>query len=219
MVNRLVGNASDNVLNGKGGADEMRGGAGNDRYHVDDANDLVIEKAGGGTADRVVASIDHTLSAEVEELTTNSTAGTTALDLTGNALANLLIGNAGDNILNGKGGADRMRGYGGNDGFVFDSALGGSNIDTILDFSAASDTIHLSAGIFAAITGGTGMLSPDQFVANSSGTAQNANHHVIYETDTGKLFYDSNGSSAGGSTQFAVLDSGLVLTNANFLII
>ena len=66
---------------------------------------------------------------------------------------------------------------------------------------------------------GTGTLSAAQFVANASGTAQDANDRIIYETDTGKLFFDSNGSAAGGATQFAQLSSGLALTANDFSII
>jgi Ca2+-binding RTX toxin-like protein len=195
----------------------MRGNGGNDKYYVDNANDAVTEDAGGGT-DQVVASVDYTLAANVENIATNAVAGTTAIDLTGNALANDIRGNNGDNILNGKGGADTLRGYGGKDTFVFDTALGASNIDTIADFSVADDTIRLDNSIFTAIVG-TGTLSLAQFAANVSGMAQDANDRIIYETDTGKLFYDSNGSAAGGARQFAVLDPGLALTNADFSIV
>jgi hypothetical protein len=42
---------------------------------------------------------------------------------------------------------------------------------------------------------------------------------VIYETDTGKLFYDSNGSAAGGSVHIATLGPNLGLTRADFFVI
>ena len=42
---------------------------------------------------------------------------------------------------------------------------------------------------------------------------------IVYETDTGKLFYDSNGNAAGGAVQFGLLTSGLALTNADFFVI
>ena len=50
-------------------------------------------------------------------------------------------------------------------------------------------------------------------------TAQDADDRIVYETDTGKLFFDSNGGAAGGSIQFAVVSPGLALTNADFFII
>ena len=48
-------------------------------------------------------------------LRTTNAAGTGAIDLTGNALANTLIGNAGDNILNGGAGKDKLTGNAGDD--------------------------------------------------------------------------------------------------------
>ena len=49
-------------------------------------------------------------------------AGTSALRLTGNALANTVIGNAGNNVLDGGAGVDVMAGGAGNDRFMIDNA-------------------------------------------------------------------------------------------------
>ena len=65
-----------------------------------------------------------------------------------------------------------------------------------------------------------GTLSPGAFASNASGLAGDASDRIIYETDTGKLFYDSNGSQGGGTmVQFARLAAGLLLTHADFAII
>ncbi len=106
----------------------------------------------------------------------------------------------------------------GADTFAFGSSLQASIVDTITDFNVAADTIRLDNAVFSAIVG-TGTLSLAQFAANASGTAQDASDRIIYETDTGKLFYDSNGSAAGGAIQFAKLGAGLALTNADFTVI
>nr|WP_246348525.1 malectin domain-containing carbohydrate-binding protein [Sphingomonas aerophila] len=45
----LDGGAGNDKLNGNAGADLMRGGAGNDTYFVDNAGDVLVEEAGGGT--------------------------------------------------------------------------------------------------------------------------------------------------------------------------
>jgi Ca2+-binding RTX toxin-like protein len=219
FVQAIIGNAGANIINGLGGADTMRGLGGNDRYHVDNAADIVVEAAGGGT-DRVLTSTHYSLDAgvEVEILSTNDANATTALKLAGNSHANTIVGNSGGNFINGAAGADTLTGWVGDDIFMFNTALGGGNIDTITDFNVADDTIRLENAIFANIAG-TGVLTAAQFVANATGTAQDASDRIIYETDTGRLIYDANGSTVGGGFLFATLDAGLALTNADFFIV
>jgi trimeric autotransporter adhesin len=215
LNNAIRGNFGNNVLIGGVGADEMSGGAGNDTYLVDNAGDVVVEASGQGT-DLVQSSVSFSLSGQyIENLTLT---GSGNINGTGNSLANTLIGSSGKNTFNGGGGSDQIKGNAGDDTFTFSAALGASNIDTITDFSIADDTIQLKHSTFASLVG-TGMLSPDQFVANASGTAQDSNDHIIYDTGTGKLFYDSNGDATGGATQFALLDAGLALSNTDFFII
>ena len=214
LANVLTGNGGNNILNSGRGADTMKGGAGNDIYYVDNAGDVVSESSGGGT-DLVRSSVSFSLGGkQVENLTLG---GSGNINGTGNAFANVLTGNAGANVLNGGGGADTMKGGAGSDTFAFTTSLVAGNIDTITDFNVA-DTIRLSSTIFNTIAG-TGTLSAAQFVANASGTAQDANDRIMYETDTGKLFFDSNGSAAGGAKQFAQLSSGLALTANDFSIV
>jgi serralysin len=219
FVQTIIGNAGANTLNGLGGADLMQGLGGNDRYVVDNAADVVVEAVGGGT-DRVLTSVNYSLDpgVEVEILSTNNANATTALKLAGNAFANAIVGNSGNNFINGASGSDTLTGWVGDDIFMFNTALGASNVDTITDFTVVDDTIRLDNAIFTSIAG-TGVLTAAQFTANASGTAQDASDRIIYETDTGKLIYDSNGSAAGGAVQFALLDAGLALTNADFFIV
>jgi Ca2+-binding RTX toxin-like protein len=215
VANILTGNSGANTLDGGTGADAMTGAGGNDIYVVDNTGDTTVEAASGGT-DLVQASVNWTLSSEVENLTLT---GSGALNGTGNALINTILGNSGANIINGAAGNDVLTGGSAADIFVFDSALNATtNIDQITDYNVIDDTIRLENAIFTALTT-TGTLAAAAFVANTSGTATTTSHRVIYETDTGKLFYDSNGSTSGGSTQFATLAIGLSLTNSDFVVI
>lgn len=93
-----------------------------------------------------------------------------------------------------------------------------TNVDTIIDFSVADDTISLENSVFTTI-GAVGTLAAAAFVSNTTGLAQDASDRIIYESDTGNLFFDSNGSAAGGSVLIAVLDPGLLLTNLDFTVI
>ena len=123
LAQSITGNAGINSLNdgGAGLADTLTGLAGNDIYYVANAGTIINEVAGGGTVDRVAASISFTLAADddVEQMTTNASGGTTAINLTGNLLKQSITGNAGNNILNtGGGAADTMTGLAGNDTYV-----------------------------------------------------------------------------------------------------
>ncbi|MFN4015225.1 MAG: VCBS domain-containing protein [Reyranella sp.] len=127
----LLGGEGNDRLYGGTGADTMTGGAGDDTYVVDEAGDVTVEAAGGGY-DRVIASLDWTLGAELERL---GLSGTADLDGTGNALANRLDGNAGANRLDGGEGDDLLFGGAGDDtllgGLGDDRLVGGTGNDSL----------------------------------------------------------------------------------------
>ncbi|MER9132221.1 family 16 glycosylhydrolase [Mesorhizobium sp. M0768] len=198
----IQGNAGANVINGGGGADTMTGYGGNDTYYVDNAGDKVNEASGGGH-DRVWTSVSYALSAgsEIELLATTNASATTAINLTGNAFAQTIQGNAGANVINGGGGADTLTGFGGNDTFVFNNTLGSGNVDRITDFNSSQDKIHLDDGIFKGLP--VGALSPAAFYAGTA--AHDSSDHIIYNSATGALSFDSDGIGGTAQTQFATL--------------
>jgi serralysin len=108
-----------------------------------------------------------------------------------------------------------LSGGAGSDSFVFNSALVG-NVDQITDFSAPHDAIQLENAVFAALTT-TGVLSAAAFAV---GAAADADDRIIYDSNTGALYYDADGTGAGGRVQFATLTSrpGDV-THADFVVI
>jgi Ca2+-binding RTX toxin-like protein len=239
-ADRLEGGVGNDRLDGGTGTDTMLGGAGNDVYFVNVAGDRVFETTtdisttNAGGLDMVISAVSFNLDATpgvrfVENLTLSGVANTSGF---GNGLANRLTGNNGNNslsggaandtligglgndFLNGGVGKDVLTGGGGTDSFVFNTALSATNIDRITDFARGSDKILLDNAIFSAIAGVS--LTAAGFAANAAGAATTAAHRIIYETDTGKLFYDSNGSAAGGNVQFATLTPGLALSHTDF---
>ena len=123
----INGYAGNDVLDGAGGADTMTGGTGNDKYYVNQADDVVVEADGEGK-DRVLSKVSYTLAAgvSVEILGAVNQIATTALNFTGNEFRQSIVGNAGNNILNGAGGDDDLSGGGGTD-----TLIGGTGNDTL----------------------------------------------------------------------------------------
>ena len=211
-VNTLEGQAGNDTLNGGAGADILIGGAGNDTYIVG-VGDTITELSGGGADTAKTSLLTYTLPDYVEVLTFT---GAGNFNASGNASANIISGGAGHDTLRGKLGADTLTGNGGADRFVFDTALGGGNIDTIKDFSVVSDVIWLDDSIFS-LLGAPGTLSAGQFRIGAA--AMDADDHIIYNSSTGSLFYDVNANAAGGMIKIASMSAGLALTNADFVII
>jgi Ca2+-binding RTX toxin-like protein len=62
----------------------------------------------------------------------------------------------------------------------------------------------------------TGVLNTNAFVGGANAVATTAASRIIYNSTSGTLTYDSNGSAAGGATVFAQLSGGLALTAGMF---
>ena len=214
----LNGGEGNDTLNGGVGLDTMRGEAGNDTYVVDSAADVIVESAGQGI-DTVRASVSYTLGAgvDIETFETTDEDGTAAINLTGNSSGNVVLGNDGNNVINGGDGNDELTGFGGEDAFLFNTPLSEEfNIDVITDFNVADDTIQLDDAIFSSSLG-LGNISAGELVIGAA--AQDANDRIIYDSNTGELFYDSDGVGATAAIQFAVLSPGLSLTYLDFLVV
>jgi hypothetical protein len=226
---KFYGLAGDDVLRGGAGADYLDGGEGSDRASYSDSNAGVNVNLKAGTASGGHATGDTIVSIGL-------LSGSSYDDkLTGNDNLNILDGGAGNDTLSGGGGTDTLNGGAGadrmlgglgqdklvggtgNDTFVFDTALSSSNVDVVDSFNPVDDTFQLENAVFTALS--TGRLAASEFVKNTTGLAKDANDHVIYETDTGWLNYDYNGSAAGGGVHFAHLSPNLQLSSADFQVI
>ncbi len=212
----ILGNNGDNMISdGGSAADVMQGYGGDDFYILRGAGSRVIEATGGGT-DRIATDSHFTLEAgvEVEMLTTTSSGGATTISLWGNEFAQTIVGNAGTNRLEGGGGQDVLTGGAGTDTFVFNADVRWQNRTEITDYNPAQDRIFLKMEHFAGTN--QGWLGTGYFRANTSGQAQDASDRIIYETDTGRLFYDADGFEAGSRIWFGTLDAGLSMSAGEF---
>ena len=137
--------------------------------------------------------------------------------LVGGSGGDVLDGRAGDDFLYGEAGIDVMIGGLGSDSFIFNTALGAANVDTIFDYSSADDTIFLDDAIFIGIgTAGTS-LAASAFTIGSAATT--SAHRIIYNSESGALLYDADGSGAGAAVQWASLTGApLGISNTEFMI-
>ncbi|MBW4466540.1 MAG: hypothetical protein KME07_14040 [Pegethrix bostrychoides GSE-TBD4-15B] len=218
LNNVLTGNSGNNLLNGKEGNDTLIGGLGNDIYIVNDAGDQVIESANGGL-DVIAASVNYTLSDNVEHL---GLTGTESLNATGNALDNILVGNVGVNMLDGGAGKDILIGGGGRDTlkggteadqFVFTAIS--DRVDSIVDFSKREgDKILLVASGFQGLK--SGAVKRKQFVLGKQ--AKDGNDRLIYNKKTGALFYDADGTGGAAQTKIATLMNKPILGASDLMV-
>jgi serralysin len=138
------------------------------------------------------------------------------INLTGNASGNTVRGNNGHNVINGGDGRDDLIGLGGPDHFLFDTAPNAAtNVDRIVDFNVADDTILLENAVFTTLI--PGGLTAGRFVTGTA--AQDADDRVIYNSGTGALFYDSDGTGGAAAVQFATVSAGLSLTSLDFFVV
>lgn len=176
----ITGSAAVDVLNGYGGNDALNGGGGDDSLHGMAGIDSLV----GGAGD------DELVGDAVSERAGEGT------DTVQSSISYTLAGGAGDDALHGGEGADN---------FVFNTAAGAANADTLEHFESGIDKIVLENAIF---TGLGSALNPAAFVSNETGTALDASDRLVYNTTTGDLYYDSNGSIAGGAALVATLLDG-----------
>ena len=229
----LNGADGADVLDGKGGSDSLVGGAGNDKLYVDSLGDRVLEAAGGGT-DYVYASGTFTLDAgqEIEYLYAN--AGPIGLILTGNELVNRIYGRDGGDTLSGAGGNDQIYGQAGADRLVggtgLDALTGGAGSDTFVlanlaasrdtlaDFVSGADHLEISAALFG---GGLapGALAASQLAANTTGLSSDNDDRFVYNTTSGALYYDSDGTGIASRELIASLTHAPHLSASDFFIV
>ena len=144
--------------------------------------------------------------------------GKGADQLSGDKGGDELAGGKGADTLNGGNGHDTLEGGSGRDVFVFDRAPAGRHSDIIADFRPDTDIIALDDAVFTALDAGA--LADRAFHASTTGRAHDRSDRIMYETDTGKLFYDGDGSrDALDRVLVARLDPQLALGHDDFLIV
>ncbi len=198
-----AGNGNDLIIGGDGaGNDTYDGGKGIDTAKYTSALASISVNLAKGTATSTDGSDAAGIGSDKLKNIENIIAGDFGDTLTGSKIANSIEGGAGNDTIDGGLGNDTLIGGDGDDKFVFSSKPSTKNIDTI-DFQAGIDTIQLSAKLFKALTPGT------DFIASG---------HLVYKSDSGLLSYDADGSGSKAAVAIALIGTGLILMEADFVV-
>jgi Ca2+-binding RTX toxin-like protein len=192
----VVGSGGRDFLNGWGGDDSLSGGGQTDFIYAQDGNDRI---QGGGGGDQLWADAGE-----------DSVYGGCGRDV--------IDGGQGADYLIGGGGSDTLTGGSESDTFVFKGRLHSvANLDLISDMQTGVDRIALEQSAFVNIS--LGRLTLESFSENSSGLADSTLTRVVYEVDSGVLWYDRDGvGSEFDRVAFAILEPFLDLSASDFFV-
>jgi Ca2+-binding RTX toxin-like protein len=211
--------ADDDIFRPGAGAETVQGGTGardqiDLRHGAGGIIDLVEDRGTGLADGDIYSGFEVVLGSRNGADTIFG--NTSANELSGLGGNDVINGGSGNDTLNGGAGLDTLTGGSGADTFIFNTALGTGNVDRFADFNAVADTIRLENAIFTGLADGN--LAATGFVQNTTGNAADASDRIIYESDTGRLYFDSDGTGAATKVHFATLATGLTLTSADFFV-
>ncbi|WP_243368076.1 calcium-binding protein [Microvirga solisilvae] len=187
-------NAS-HFIEGTDGSDTIYGNGGHDEIIDDLGNDKIYGGSGNDTLDSGFGS-DYLNGG------------------TGNDVFRALEAN--DTIIGGAGN-DFIETGSGRDTVIFNAALNRlSNVDRVVDYRPAYDSIKLENAIFTKLTK-TGVLASSAFWVGSR--AHDTSDRIIYDKATGALSYDPDGSATRyGQIKFAQLPKNLSMLASEFIV-
>jgi serralysin len=185
------GNGLSNVIYGNASKNSLYGFAGNDEIHGRSGNDYLS------------GSIGHDR-------------------LYGDKGNDRLLGGSGNDTIDGGYGRDTLSGGSGRDSFVFKDKLSKSgNLDKITDFNPKHDRFLMDNRIFNSIGEGseTKPLKMNKAFFKVGDGADDENDYVIYNNETGYLYYDRDGSGSAEAVAIAKLKPHLQVTPNDFFVI
>lgn len=210
-----MGTNGDDIIDGRGGADTMIGGFGNDKYFVDHEFDLIVEEENGGI-DTVVSSVSFGSNGDFRFLENITLVGS-AFYAIGSDINNVIRGNANANLLTGGGGSDSI--YGGDGEDVIRGGAG--NADIVLandhDFLYGGNGNDIISGEYGndLLDGGLGTdvlmggYGNDTYIVDNVGDVVREDHQAGYDRVLSSVNFAANTEQVTG---FAVDVESIQLT-------
>jgi VCBS repeat-containing protein len=193
----ITGGDTGTTINGSGGIDTINANGGNDTVNAGAGNDSVD----GGSGNDVLNGDEGN----------DSLIGGSGTDLLRGGIGeDSLDGGSGNDILIGGADIDQLTGGSGNDLFQFNGP--GGSMDEILDFFRTQDKIQVDKSDF----GFTTLV----VTSNAGGVAAGAGvKQFVYDETSHILYYDNDGSTAGGATAIAHFNASVTALNTSDFIV
>jgi Ca2+-binding RTX toxin-like protein len=198
------------LIKGQGGDDAIDGGSSGDSLYGGGGGDLITGWASG---DLIYGGKGNDTLYGYWKYYDNINDGGDAIY--GGSGKDKLFGQSGPDALFGGKGKDVLTGGPDGDTFYFSETPGPKNADVIKDFSHIDDTIELIASFFKHI-GPMGVLSAGRFHRGTH--AHDNSDRVIYDANTGNLYYDKDGKGGADAVKFAHLSGAPSIDNTDFYV-
>ena len=220
----ILGGALSDRMQGLGGNDWIDGGSGahDTAVYTEKTAGIVVTLDGGNWADVQVGTRVQDHLRNVEDVAGGRAADVIIGDgkanrLAGNGGADWLDGGAGSDTISGGMGRDLLTGGDGSDAFLFDVSVRRANADTIADFTPGTDEIQLESAVFDAL--GRHFNKDEFYAAAGAFKAHDKTDHIIYDTLTGRLYYDEDAKGGDGAVRIATLDGAPAITWHDFAVV
>jgi Ca2+-binding RTX toxin-like protein len=220
----LIGNAEDNILDGRYGADVLRGGGGNDKIYAKLGEDILID--GGDGSDTLILPNEPINSKLTKIFRLDGTSGFINFENLASGSGNdMVFGDTNDNWIDGGLGNDLIRGGGGNDylkdsggvnliyGNAGHNVIEGSGVITSTDVTFAAYSWAESLTIDLRLANGNARLTTpenstfsfvDDYIGISAVNSGSGND-IISGDDANNFLLGNNGNDtingAGGNDQ------------------
>lgn len=204
---RFVGSSERNAFGGGEGRDFYNGMGGGDAVNFDN-------NFSGANQTGIIVNLQRGTNQIRNDGYGNVETAVSIEEIWGSLKNDRIIMTGADNFIFGKDGADIMTGAGGNDRFAWENGNEFGDGDRITDFDASGaaniDELLFEVGNFANMTTTLRLVNGTQATA-ASGVGQ-----FVFNAANDTLYWDRNGSAAGGSTAVVVLQDVDALSAANF---
>lgn len=230
----------DDLYVGIGGTvvGSILGGSGNDRFVIGLSNEVIDGGDGIDTLD--LSGLNQKMTVNLATPSLNKGAGVagdtytgienvtgtvyrdaitgdgTANRLAGGGAFDVLIGGGGNDTLIGGAGADTVTGGSGADVFLFETYA--DRTDVITDFTSGVDVVMINAAAYGFGTA-TGAIDPNAFCSGTTNAPQDASDRFIYNTTTGTLWFDRDGTGKVATVLLADFADGTVFLASDILLV